>query len=202
MAAEYPVTFDLTRPEKFERPQLALRLLVVLVLSLLANAIGWFFGLIYLAIPIAAAVLISQRGSEGYVRDEAPRVTSWLRWIVAAYSYLALLTDRLPTEKPEAAVSFNLTPGGSPTVGSALLRLLYSIPSAFVLALLGIVAAVIWIIAAVFILVQENYPEGLFNVQLGIMRWHARLLAYHASLVEQYPPFSLDTGARPPAAGA
>jgi hypothetical protein len=89
---------------------------------------------------------------------------------------------------------------GSPTVGSALLRLIYSIPSAFVLAILGFVSGIIWIIAAVMVLVQENYADGLYDFQRGVLRWEARLLAYHSSLIEQYPPFALDTGAESPPA--
>ena len=70
-------------------------------------------------------------------------------------------------------------------------------------ALLGIIGAIIWIIAVISILINENYSQGLYDFQLGIMRWHARLLGYHASLVERYPPFALDTGteAGPEAAG-
>jgi hypothetical protein len=41
---------------------------------------------------------------------------------------------------------------------------------------------------------QEQYSEGLYNFQLGIMRWQGRLLAYLASLVDPYPPFALDQG--------
>jgi hypothetical protein len=82
------------------------------------------------------------------------------------------------------------------------MRLIYSIPSAIVLTILAIVAAVIWVIAVISILIQENYAEGLYNFQLGIMRWNARLLGYHASLVEQYPPFALDTGPEAPAPSA
>ncbi len=66
-----------------------------------------------------------------------------------------------------------------------------------VLGLLGIVSAVIWLIAAVMVLIQENYPDGLYNFQRGVLRWEARLLGYHASLVDQYPPFALDTGPEP-----
>jgi hypothetical protein len=65
-----------------------------------------------------------------------------------------------------------------------------------VLSILAIVSAVIWIIAAVIVLVQENYPDGLYNFQRGILRWEARLLGYHASLVEQYR-LALDTGPSP-----
>jgi hypothetical protein len=122
-------------------------------------------------------------------------MTGWLRWVLALYAYIGILTDRVPSEKPEEIVHFEVQTGGSPTVGSALLRLIYSIPSAFVLALLGFVAGIVWIIAAVMVLVQENYADGLFDFLRGVLRWEARLLAYHSSLVEQYPPFALDTGA-------
>lgn len=195
MAANYPVSFDITRPEKFERPHLALRIVVVIILAVLAGAIGWIVGLVYLAFPVIAAVFISQKGAQKFLEDDGPRMTGWLRWVLALYSYLGLLTDRFPTEKPEEIVRFEVQTGGSPTVGSALLRLIYSIPSAFVLGLLGIVAGIVWIIAAVMILVQENYADGLYDFLRGVMRWEARLLAYHSSLVEQYPPFALDTGA-------
>jgi len=197
MATAYPVTFDVARPEKFERPQVFLRILVAVILSILGGAIGWIFGLVYLVLPAVAAILVSQKGGEKYLAEDGPRVTGWLRWIVSFYAYLGILTDRFPTERPEEIVRFEVQTGGTPTVGSALLRLIYSIPSAIVLSILSIASAVIWIIAAVMVLVQENYPEGLYNFQRGILRWEARLLGYHASLVEQYPPFALDTDPEP-----
>ena len=197
MATDYPVTFDVARPEKFERPQVFLRILVAVILSILGGALGWIFGLVYLVLPVVAAIFISQKGGEKYLAEDGPRVTGWLRWIVAFYAYLGILTDRFPSEKPEEIVRFEVQTGGTPTVGSALLRLIYSIPSAFVLSILSIASAVIWIIAAVMVLVQENYADGLYNFQRGILRWEARLLGYHASLVEQYPPFALDTDGEP-----
>jgi hypothetical protein len=62
------------------------------------------------------------------------------------------------------------------------------------------VSGVILLIAAIMVLIQENYPDGLYNFQRGVLRWEARLLGYHASLVEKYPPFALDTGAEEAAA--
>lgn len=189
--AEYPVTFDVARPEKFERPQVFLRILVGVIVYLVAS---WAIGIVYLALPVVAAIFVSQKGGEKYLEEDGPRVTGWLRWVVAVYAYLGILTDRFPTEKPEDVVRFEVRTGGSPTVGTALLRLIYSIPSALVVSLLGIVSAVIWIIAAIMVLVQESYSEGLYNFQRGVLRWEARLLGYHASLVDEYPPFALDTG--------
>lgn len=198
MAADYPVSFDIARPEKFERPHLVIRILVLVILWLLAGAIGWLLGLVYLVFPALAAIFISQKGSERFLQEDGPRMTGWLRWILALYSYLGLLTDRFPTEKPEQIIRFEVQTGGAPTVGSALLRLIYSIPSAIVLGILGIVSGIIWLIAAVMVIIQENYADGLYGFQRGVMRWEARLLGYHASLVEQYPPFALDTGSETP----
>jgi hypothetical protein len=190
MATAYPVTFDVSRPEKFERPQLFLRILVAIILWVLASIVGWVF---YLVFPVLAAIFVSQKGPEKYLEEDGPRMTEWLRWVVAVFAYLLILTERFPTEKPEEIVRFEVKTEGAPTVGSALLRLIYSIPSVLVLGLLGIVSAVVWVIAAVMVLIQENYPNGLYNFQRGVLRWEARLLGYHASLVDQYPPFALDT---------
>jgi hypothetical protein len=56
----------------------------------------------------------------------------------------------------------------------------------------------VWLIAAVSILFTEKYFDSLFRFQLGVMRVQARLFAYHASLVEEYPRFAL-AGEPPPA---
>jgi len=194
MATAYPVTFDVSRPEKFERPQLFLRILVAIILWVLASIVGW---VLYLAFPVLAAIFVSQKGPEKYLEEDGPRMTEWLRWVVAIFAYLLILTERFPTEKPEEIVRFEVQTGGRPTVGSALLRLIYSIPSVLVLGLLGIVSAIVWLIAAVMVLIQESYPDGLYNFQRGVLRWEARLLGYHASLVHEYPPFALDTGPEP-----
>ena len=191
---EYPVVFDITRPEKFERSQVFLRILLLIIVSIVTGTVGWMFGLVYLLLPVLAAILVSNRGSQRFIEEEGPRVSGWLRWLVAFYAYLIILTDRFPTERPEEIVRFEVRAGGSPTVGSALLRLIYSIPNAFVFLLLGIVSVAVWLIAAVMVLLRESYPEGLYNFQRGVLRWEARLLGYHASLVEEYPPFALDTG--------
>jgi hypothetical protein len=181
-----------------------IRILVILLLLILANAIGWIAGVVYLAVPVIAAILISQKGSETYLEEKGGSLLMLLRWYFAVYCYLLLLTDRFPTEKPEELVTFDVAPTGSPTVGSALLRLIYSIPSAFVVALLGIVGFIIAIIAVISVLIQERYADGLYDFQAGIMRWQARLMGYHASFVGEYPPFAVDTGQSDPqlAAGA
>ena len=70
MGTAYPVTFDVDRPEKLERPHVFLRILVAAIMSILAGAIGWIFGLVYLVLPVVAAVFVSQKGGEKYLEED------------------------------------------------------------------------------------------------------------------------------------
>lgn len=196
MATSYPVTFDVVaRPEKFQRMQVLIAILVAMVLGV----VMW---LAYIVFPIMAAIGISQKGSEKFLDEDGPKMTGWLHSIAAYYAYVFFLISRLPSEGVQEQVRFDVQRGGSPSVGSALLRWIYSIPSAIVVGLLGAVAEVLWIIAAIMVLVQENYPDGIYDFQRGVVRWEVRLLGYHASLIEQYPPFALDMGPETPTGGA
>ena len=108
---------------------------------------------------------------------------------------MALLVDRFPTGDDDD-VRIQIANTGRPTVGSALSRLVTSIPSGFVLLLLWCVSSVLWIVAAVSVVLGLAMPDSILAFQRGVLRWQARLVAYHASFVEEYPPFSFDTSDR------
>lgn len=137
--------------------------------------------------------MIAQKDGQRYISEDGRRVTGWVAFTVALLAYAALLTDELPGSG-RTTVGLEIVPSGSQTVGTALLRIVKAIPKALALALLGLVSWVVWLVTAVSILINERYPEGLWNFRRGVIRWEARLLGYLASLVEAYPPFSLDTG--------
>jgi len=65
-----------------------------------------------------------------------------------------------------------------------------------VLALIGRLSWVVWLLAATSILRNERYLERLWLFQTGVIHWEARLLGYLASLIEPYPPFAFDTASR------
>ena len=184
----FPVTFDVERPPTFQRAHVFLRIALLVV-------IGWIghpLGLLWLGLPVVAAILVSQKGGQRYLEDDGPTVTRVLHWILDLVAYLALLTDQLPS-RGEHRVRFEVERSGSPTMDSALLRILYAIPSLIVLCILTFVGAIVWVLALVLVLVDEKYPESLWRFMLGIVRWEAFLLAYLASLVDHYPPFALET---------
>jgi hypothetical protein len=189
--ASHPVAFDVERPPAFQRAHVFLRVALLVV-------IGWIghpMGLLWLGLPIVAAILVSQKGGQRYLDEDGPAVTRVLNWIVDLVAYLALLTDQLPGEGGHP-VRFQVERSGSPTVGSALLRIVYAIPSLIVVSILVFVGAIVWTIAVVLVLVNERYPASWWRFLRGIVRWEACLLAYLASLVDRYPPFTLET--RPP----
>lgn len=191
----YPVTFDVERPPVFQRAHVFVRVGLLVVIGWLGHPVG----LLWPGLPLAAAILVSQKGGQRYLDEDGPTITRVLRWIVAVVAYLALLTDRLPGAG-EQPVRFEVDRSGSPTTGSALLRILYAIPSLIVFAILAFVGAIVWVIAAIFVLVHERYPESLWRFLLGLVRWEACLLAYLSSLVDRYPPFALETASMAPAA--
>lgn len=191
--ASYPATFDIEQPERFDRVHVVVRVLIYVILTLIGGAIGWAYGIVYLAIPVLAAVLISQKGTERYLAEAGDNVVKWLRYIVAFQAYMFLLTDRLPNEQIDEFMHFDVKPEGTTTPGGALLRILLALPSLVVYAFLSIVGIVLAIIGAILVLFEEKYPEGIYGYLRGLVRWSARLLAYMAGLVEEYPPFALDT---------
>jgi len=71
---------------------------------------------------------------------------------------------------------------------------LLAFPHFIVLYLLGIVQSLITFAAWFIILITGQYPRGLFDFVVGIMRWQANVNAYVMLLRDDYPPFSMDEG--------
>lgn len=188
----HPVTFDVTRPEHYDRAQLALRLVILAILSLLGGSIGWTFMLVYLLLPAVAAVLVSQDGPARYLVEDSPTIRRGLHWLLALYAYLMLITDKLPTKALEDEVKFEVRTDGTPTMASALVRLVYSLPALLMMVLAGFLSSIVWLVSAVLALVLMRIPPSLHMLQLAVLRYVARMLAYHASLVEEYPTFYVE----------
>jgi hypothetical protein len=189
--SDHPVQLEVVSPTRFDRIQLLLRILFATALAWFGITAGWLIWLLYVMLPVIASVALSTDRAR-YHADFAPRLWRVLEWLLQLSAFMMLLTDRFPTGADDnVRIAIRYT--GKPAVGSAIARLLTSIPSGIVLAALWCVSAVVWPVAAIMVVVAARVPASLLAFQRGVLRWQARLVAYHASLVDDYPPFSFDS---------
>ena len=191
--SSYPVHYIAARPARFTRFQLLVRILAFIVLGIVGVSLGLVFAIAYLGLPLfAAARLAGGRDPAAYVADDGARIEGLLRWIASVYGWFGLVSEKLPERSPDETVRLEIERAGRPTPASALWRLLIGLPSALALWLLGVVGVLVWLWAALCVLVSERVGEGAHAYLAGLQRWAVRLLAYQASIVEPYPPFSFE----------
>ena len=182
----HPVQLQVEPPPLTERVHVVIRILFLVALGMVG--LSWASCFLYLALPALVALRILNRGAERYLAEDAPRVVRVLRWLASASAYLALLNDVLPTSEG-SPVDLAVTPSGTPTATSALLRLITSLPAVIVLSLLSVAAGIVWAVGAVLALIRRRMPGLIADFLALVLRYQFRLFAYHLSLVDRYPSF-------------
>jgi hypothetical protein len=187
----FPVHYLAEKPVRYSRPQLVVRLIALIVLGAVGLSLGLVYFLAYLSLPAFAALRLGSHGDpERYLREDGPRIVRALRWFAAIYAWFGLVVEKLPDRSPVDTVHVDVEPMGRPNPASALVRLILGIPSAIVLAVLAWLAAFVWLWSAIVVLFRQRVGRGSHAYLTGVQRWSIRLLAYQASLIDVYPPFS------------
>jgi Domain of unknown function (DUF4389) len=186
----YPVHYHVEPPGAFTRLQLLVRLIAFCALGVLGLSFGTLFVFGFLALPVFASIRLGGRGAERYLEEDGPRVAHVLRWLAAICAWAGLVADRLPSAAPDEIVRLEIETTSHPNARTAAWRVLTGLPSAIVLSFLCAIGGLVWLWAALSVLVRERVGDGAFHYLVGLQRWSLRLLAYQASLVDEYPPFS------------
>jgi len=217
----YPVTYEIERPEKYNRLTVLFRIILAIPQMILVGGGGYLFtslgsnqdnqglrsigslldgGILNVVLGVLVflawwAILFTGR----FPQSLQGFCINIYRWGQNVWAYVHLLADPYPPfsgEKPYA-LRLNVTPTEKHNRLTVLFRIFLVIPHAIVLAVLGFFQAIVTIIAWFAILITGQYPEALYNFSVGVSRWYARVAAYIYLFVDDYPPFSLaaDPGA-------
>jgi hypothetical protein len=192
----YPATFEVDRAERIAhwRPLVQWLLaiphfLILDALQLLARAvavIGWFAILFTGKLPEGLAGVLGL-----YIRynNRVAAYAGFLREEYPPFAFDTTFPD--PGNDPPVRTGFapELEDRNRLTVG---FRLILAIPQIIVVALLGIAAFLVWVIAFFAVLFTGRWPKGLRTFVVGYVRWFTRVEAYVGLLTDRYPPFSLE----------
>ncbi|MFD3697524.1 DUF4389 domain-containing protein [Streptomyces sp. NPDC058646] len=149
-----------------------------------------------------------------------------IRWStrVNYYSSAVLATDAYPPftlkDVPDYPVRIDLAYPERLSRGLVLVKWLLVVPQFLVITMLvtsgwstfryvedwspfssGLIG-LLSLVAVVILASTGNYPRGLFDLLMGLMRWGLRVVVYAFLMTDKYPPFRLDMGGTEPPARA
>lgn len=118
----------------------------------------------------------------------------YMRWKVRVMAYSALFRDEYPPfGDADYPATLHITPAEFPRDKMSVgFRFIFLIPHAIVLFFLHIAWFFTSVVAWFAILINGEYPQGLYDFGMGVFRWTTRVEAYALLLVDEFPPFSLD----------
>ncbi|MFG2648425.1 DUF4389 domain-containing protein [Streptomyces sp. NPDC048436] len=164
----------------------------------------------FLLVTVVAffAVLITGRYPRALF-DYNVGVLRWT-WRVEYYAYASLGTDRYPPFALRDVADYPahldiaypehlsrglvLVKGWLLVLPQLLIAVLLSGGYRFNAGLAGLLA----FYAGVSLLFTGRYPRGMYDLNIGLHRWVARVMAYGLLLTDVYPPYRLDQGEREP----
>jgi hypothetical protein len=215
----YPVTLTGTLDPALSRWQWLVKWLLALPHFVVLAFLWAAFSL--LTIVAWFAILFTGRYPRG-IFDFNVGVLRW-SWRVTFYSYGVLGTDRYPPfklDRDDYPAALEVEYPERLSRGLVFVKWLLAIPHLLIVGLFtsglvwwavevgeggdealksgGGLIGILVFIAGVILLFTGRYPQGLFDLIMGLHRWVFRVGAYLALMRDEYPPFRLDAGGSEP----
>jgi|SRR5579883_2526189 hypothetical protein len=190
MASSQPVLqFDVQYPERSSR--LLNGLMIIKWIAIIPHYIVLYFLEAVVGVTTILAwfaILFTGR----YPRGLFNFALMFLRWQTCVSAYLMLMRDEYPPFGDGAyPVMIELDYPERLSRWKIFFKILFAIPHFIVLYILGAVAAIVTFIAWLAIIFTGAYPRGMFNFNVGVLRWSLRLQAYLLLMTDAYPPFTM-----------
>jgi len=189
-AMSYPVSYEVT-PQLSDRNRITALFRIVLAIPHLIIVSAFSYVVQAIAIISWLAIVITGNMPRGLWNF----TVGYMRWRTRANAYILLHRDEYPPfsmdEDPYPAAFVSGEYPASRNRLTVLLRLIWMIPIAIYAMIIGIIAAILYLIMWLLIIVTGSAPEGLYNFTVGSLRIGARLEAYMLLVTDEYPPFSM-----------
>jgi Domain of unknown function (DUF4389) len=192
----YPATVTVETPPKIANWRPLVHWLLAIPHFIVAQVLGVVSEVV--AVISWFAILFTGKLPEGLAGVQA----LYMRYVNRTYAYAGFLREEYP---PFTFDTTAADPGDYPGVRTDVVpaledrnrlttffRFILVIPHWIALAVLGIAAWVVILIAAVAVLFTGSWPEGMRTFIVGLFRWSTRVNAYFLLLTDEYPPFNLD----------
>ena len=193
VVGDEPLVLELEAPLAIDRWRPFLQWLYAIPHLVLLSALQTLHSA--LAFVAFFTILISGRIPDGVYAFMA--MTLRYEWRV--YAYIGFMHDRYPPfEFPttpddpcDQPAVLEVAPQPELFRWAPLYKWFLAIPHYVALSVLGIVACVVWPVAAVIVLLTGRWPAGVRDFLVGVVRWSFRVTAYVYLMTDEYPPFSL-----------
>lgn len=186
--AEFPLRYDVQYPETLNRWLVFVKWLLAIPHILIVYALFVVVEIIW--VIAFFAVLFTMK----YPRSLFDFVVNVYRWQANVYAYVGLMRDEYPPfswDRGQYPVTYEIEYPEELNRWLPLVKWLLAFPHLIVLTVLGVAALVVWVVAWFAILFTGEFPRGMFDFILGVLRWNSRVYAYVFFMRDEYPPFSL-----------
>ena len=188
--AAYPLRFEIQYPGQLSRGLLFVKWILAVPHFLIVSVLGNLQGV--LTLIAFFAILFTER----YPRELFDFYVKCTRWAANVTAYAGLFRDEYPPfgwdEGQYPPLTYTVDYPERLSRWLIFVKWLLAFPHYVAIGVMFVIACVAWIVAGFAILFTGQFPHGIFDFIVGVLRWSYRVQAYVSLLRDEYPPFTTE----------